>query len=383
MVPARGVHTRAQITTCKTLTLKRPSSSRKWVRAHTASCFDLTLGFGLRDCLRPTARSWLIPCVKALLLVLAVCVCACERADKTPKPAPPPTPTKPDPIQQARDEFELLPAVYSVGTHKLYSRGDFMPDGNTEAAFDQGDFIGRLRTLFGARDGDEYVFRHKKTGYVITAYSGNSGPSYGGGARYPGALPPANEKALFKASLEHPDDGAAEARRKADPVLAKGSPIDHVTRDHPLDMHELQTYMKHVEDADAGPELAAAVARLDALISAVPPADWETTYFYDEGPSVVHVGAKHGVSFDDELPADQAFEFLAKAAESPAPTGSEADTDLISYYLANKDKLADERPRVVAAYSRFVAAAKSSPKDTRDILLQEARDLGKELGVKP
>lgn len=326
--------------------------------------------------------------MKVALILLALC--ACERADSSvKKQPPPPTPAKPDPIKQAHDDFELLPADYAVGTHLLYSRGDFMADPASEAAFDQGDFIGRLRTLFGAREGDEYVFRHKATGYVITAYYGNSGPAYGGGARYQGALPPADPEALFKAGLEHHDDPAAEARRKADPVLAKGSPVERASPSRPLDVREMHIYLKHMEDADAGPELAGAVARLDALIAAVPPADWETTYFYDEGPAVLHVGAKAGESFDDELPTAQGFEFLATQAEHADPDvrdehGArpyEADSDLIGFYLANRDELADERPRVIAAFHRFVAEVKTQPADARSILMVQTRDFAKQLGV--
>ena len=105
-----------------------------------------------------------------------VALCACERAEPTPAPEP-----NPDPVQQARAEFELVPGDLAGGTHKLYSRGDFAPGLSIEQQFDEGDFIGRLRTLFGAREGDDYVFRHKQTGYIVTAYSGDSGPSYGGG----------------------------------------------------------------------------------------------------------------------------------------------------------------------------------------------------------
>lgn len=314
--------------------------------------------------------------MKVALILLALC--ACERADSSVKHQPPPTPTKPDPIQQARDEFELLPADYAVGTHKLYSRGEFMPDADPDEAFDEGDFIGRLRTLFGARDGDEYVFRHKKTGYVITAYCGDSGPAFGGGARYQGALPPADPKALFKAALEHHDDPAAEARRKADPVLAKGSPIERGSANRPLDLRELHVYLRHMEDADAGPELAGAVARLDALIAAVPPADWEKTFFYEDGAVVMHVGAKAGQSFGDELPSEQGFEFLAKQAEIQDPhahdaSGDGADANLIDFYVAHEDELADQRPRVVVAFHRFVAGAKSQPADVRSIMQEQAR----------
>lgn len=330
-------------------------------------------GSSSRKRLRPGGRSWLLPIVKVALILLALC--ACERADSSAKKQPPrPTPTKPDPIKQAHDEFELLPADYAVGTHKLYSRGEFMPDADPEAAFDEGDFVGRLRTLFGARDGDQYVLRHKQTGYVITAYSGDSGPAYGGGARYPGALPPADPKALIAAAMHAPNDPAVEARKKADPILANGSPIDHTSK--ALDLHAMNIYLKHLDDAEAGPALASAVARLDALLSAVPPADWEKTYFYDEGPVVMHVGAKAGHSFADDLPTAEGFEFLAKEAASGEYPANEW---LVIYYLAHKDELADQRKAVEVAYKRLVAAAQHADPDERAELLEETRDLGKQL----
>jgi hypothetical protein len=314
--------------------------------------------------------------VKVVLVLLALC--ACERADSPKKQAPPPpTPTKPDPIHEARDEFELIPQDYAVGTHKLYARGEFMPDADPETQFDEGDFIGRLRALFGARAGDEYVLRHKQTGYVITAYSGNSGPTYGGGARYPGALPPPDPKALFAAGFQADPDPAVEARKRADPVLANGNPFAHPSPDHPLDLSAMNTYMKHLDDAEAGPELAAVVARLDALVSAVPPVDWDTTYFYEDGPSVIHVGVSHGESFSDEVPAAEGFEFLANQ-----PASWRADSNLLEYYLANKDALAADKPRAITAYQRFVGEAKSEEPGMRKILLGQARDVAKQLGVR-
>jgi hypothetical protein len=320
--------------------------------------------------------------VKVVLLLVALV--ACERADSgAKKPPPPPAPVKPDPIKQARDEFELIPADYSVGTHKLYSRGDFLPrDTDLEQQFDEGDFIGRLRTLFGAQPGDEYVLRHKATGYVITAYSGNSGPSFGGGARYQGALPPPDPKALMQAAFTKVDDPAVAARKAADPVLAKGAQTS-------TDGSDIQSYARHLSDAEAGPELKAAVVRLNALLDAVPPADWEKTMFYDEAPGVYRIGAKGGHSFNVELPAADAFAFLAKDAESRDPKEHDelggipfdADSAVLSFYTEHEDELRDQRPRALAAYKRLIAEAKSYTGDLRETVLDEARDYAAKLHV--
>jgi hypothetical protein len=319
--------------------------------------------------------------VKAVLLLLALA--ACERAGSTAKKPPPPTPVKPDPIQQARAEFELLPADYAVGTHELYSRGDFMPgDADLEQQFDEGDFIGRLRTLFGATADDEYVFRHKATGYVITAYAGKSGPSFGGGARYQGALPPPDPKALMKAAFDKPEDPAVAARKAADPLLANGSPT-------PRDYRDIQEYSRHLADAEAGPELAGAIKRLNALLDAVPPADWQTTRFYDEGPGVYRIGAKNGESFNEELPASDAFNWLAKDAESRDPKERDvlggipfdADSAVLMFYSEHAGELRDQRPRALAAYQRLLTEAKSYTGDLRKSLLDEAREYAGKLHV--
>ena len=319
--------------------------------------------------------------MKAVLLLLALA--ACERAGSTSKKPPPPAPVKPDPIQQARAEFELLPADYAVGTHKLYSRGDFMPaDADLEQQFDEGDFIGRLRTLFGATADDEYVFRHKSTGYVITAYAGKSGPSFGGGARYQGALPAPDPKALMQAAFDKADDPAVAARKAADPLLAKGSPT-------PRDYRDIQEYSRHLADAEAGPELAGAIKRLNALIDVVPPADWQTTMFYDEAPGVYRIGAKNGHSFNEELPASDAFSWLIKDAESRDPKERDelggipfdADSAVLVFYSEHADELRDQRPRALAAYQRLLTEAKSYTGDLRNSLLDEAREYAGKLHV--
>jgi hypothetical protein len=307
-----------------------------------------------------------------------------RRLDRQEVAAAAATPVKPDPIKQAHDEFELLPADYAVGTHKLYSRGDLMPAGSElDDQLDEGDFIGHLRTLFGAREGDEYVFRHKPTGFIITAYSGNSGPSFGGGPRYQGALPPADPKALMQAAMSQPQDPAAAARRAADPVLARAA------SSAPRDYQELQEISRHMADADAGPELAAAVRRLEALIDAVPPADWEKTMFYDEAPGVYRIGAKGGHSFNVELPAADAFAWLVKDAESRDPAQRDelggipfdADSAVLMFCTEHEDELRDQRPRALAAYKRLLAEAKSYTGDLRETLLGEAREYAGKLHV--
>jgi hypothetical protein len=280
--------------------------------------------------------------VKAALLLLALTACEhAETADKKQPPAPP----KPDPVQQARAEFELLPADSAAGTSKLYSRGVFMPDAGLADEMDEGDFIGRLRTLFGPRDGDDYVLRHKKTGLIITAYCGDSGPSYGG----------------------TPDEVGRDARMKADPML-KGE-LPPMT-----DVKQYRIYERHLDDAIAGPERGAVIARLDALVSLVPPADWSTVKYYEDGPTVYRVGAKGGHSFEEDLPPAESLDFLLHAAETDDRDGL-ADEAVLAYYAEHKDELSGEKPRVVASYRRFLAAANKADSQMRSVMLDEARNL--------
>lgn len=287
--------------------------------------------------------------MKRALLVL-IALAACEHADRaTPPPAPPP-PVKLDPVHQARAEFEVVSPDLAAGTSKVYSRSDFLPDASIEDQFDEGDFLGRMIALFGPRADHEWVLRHKKTGLIVTAYAGKSGPAYG-------------------AAL-HLEDPAVSQRKAADPLLAK-PPMDGK---QPLDWKAMRTYAKHLADAEAGPELAGAIGRLDALVSQVSPADWEMTEFYDEEPGVYHIGAKGGESFNEALPTAEALEFLLHAAEAKDADAS-ADEAVLLFYSSHKDELAAAKPRVLASYRRFVAAANRAEPDLHAAMLDEAREL--------
>ena len=286
---------------------------------------------------------------RALLLLVLL---ACERATQPPPPPPPPAPPKPDPIRQARDEFELLSPAAAAGTSKIYARGDLLPKATVQQQFDEGDFLGRLITLFGPRDDHMWVLRHKKTGQIITAYAGASGPAYGG--------------------VLHLDDPAVAARTAADPWIAKPAG-GAIASDDTWESMRIQAL--HLEDAQAGPELATVAHRLDALVSQVAPADWELTRYYAEEPAVVHIGAKGGHSFNDELPPADALAFLLDiAARNDAAGGGMYEPALV-YYAAHKAELADQKPRVLAAYRRYVAAAKRASPGLRSEMLAEARQL--------
>ena len=167
------------------------------------------------------------------------------------------------------------------------------------------------------------------------------------------------------------DEAAAAARKAADPMLAKPMPTG--------DELAFQEYQRHLADAEGGPELRAVVARLEALVEAVPPAEWETTYVEDSPPTAYRIGVKSGHSFKIELPLGDTFEALAKDAESADPHFGRAD--VIDYFVDHRDGLAAERPAVLAVYDRMLAAAKTS--DDRDMLLDQAREYARKLHVPP
>src|SRR5687767_10319006 len=67
---------------------------------------------------------------------------------------------------------------------KLFSRSDVNPALDMRDALDLGAFLGRLWAHFGpakpSDDGFTYYLRDRETGIAFSAYSGASGPSYGG-----------------------------------------------------------------------------------------------------------------------------------------------------------------------------------------------------------
>ncbi len=187
----------------------------------------------------------------------------------------------------------------------------------------EGDFIGRLRALFGPAPDDEYALRHRQSGLVVTAYSAQSGPSYGGA-------------------------GA---------------------------------------EMDAGPVFAGAVARLDQLVSAVKPVDWEAIRYFEDAPSVLRVGARAGVGFEEELAPPEGLRYLLGQADAPAGDGFTENEHVVDYYVAHSAEdgsLAAQLPRVQAAWFRSVAIAQQQErKELRDLLLKDAAGAAKTLGIDP
>ncbi len=273
----------------------------------------------------------------------------------------------------------MIAQDYRAGTSKLYSRGDFLASPYGHEAFDTGDFIGRLRTLYGPQPGNEYVLRHKATGFVVTAYSGASGPSFGGGPRYFGALPAPDHLSMLPPAS---DPAAILARRAADPVIAAGDPSQELAT-RPADAalgKRIATYNRHMADADAPVGMPPIVARLDALLESVPPADWEETGYDEDSVTVSRAGAAGGHSFAQELAPAQAIEFLLAEAEHEhldpeVPLAWSANLHALYYFQPHADELASYQPRVRDVWQRFATTVKARPASERTLLADALRDL--------
>ena len=176
-----------------------------------------------------------------------------------------------DAKKSARSEFELLTSGSAIGTSKLYSLGDFLPL-DDRRAFDGALFMSKLDALFGKTDGDQFVLRHKKSDFVITAYVEQSGPSFGGAPKFADAQKERGPKEVFEQIFV--DAQARVARAKADPILAAGNPVNWADYDVlKMDPAEVKTlrekehvFMKHMLDVHAPPGVAEVVMRLFNLL---------------------------------------------------------------------------------------------------------------------
>ncbi len=301
------------------------------------------------------------------------------RVEDLAMPAPP-SPV-PNAAQIAREEFEVLDDT-SAGGYKLYSRGDFLPKDDPRAMSD-GDFFGRLRALFGpSRRGNEYVLRHRASGAVISAYSAQSGPSYGGGATL------GDDDVDMVA-----EDQAREQRIAADPILARGRPVDWSVHDpQQLPREEVDrlraiehAWNRRMADALAPPTAGTAVRRLDALISSVDPVDWESLRYWADDPSVYRVGARDGQPFEETLRGAAAFRALVAAATHTGPAIDDVDGDadpdarvveLWAYEADHGRPLEAERAEARAAWQRWATRLRGTD-DARAI------ELAEKLGIDP
>lgn len=269
----------------------------------------------------------------------------------------------------ARAEFDLVTPDLFDPTVAMYPRSDFLPLGESDKLnFDEGDFLGRGRTLFGppnvpAKDG--YVLRHKRTGMIVTLFVVGERGWYGAVPRNQGLI--TDERfAAWNALLA------------ADPILAKGPPT---MSDFPDETSKAfwdadRVYHRRLDDVSAGQAIAEAVARLDALMSAIKPAAWETTLYDRKGMDVVHVGARDGASFRESLADVPAIDWLLAHANTTTDRDQQEEYDsAVLALLRDSPELVGYRERARPSLVRFeAAAAAETDVDLRERLQQEARE---------
>jgi len=299
---------------------------------------------------------------------------------------------------EARAEFELVSQDFVTGTSKCYSRGDLLPLGDRKA-MSEGDFIGRLRALFGPVPGDEYVLRDRATGAIVTAYSMQSGPSYGCGPVLAKGAKPLSAREGFAAMYE--GSAARKKRLDADPVIAKGASVDWSKIDlrsaSPTEVTALRakehTWFNHFEDVAAPPAAAAAIARLDALVERVRPADFEATRYYADTATVYQVGASGGVAFEHDLGPEPGLARLLDADEgkrrpvvvsSGDPFGPGGVVlDFWRDQASHGHPLPGLLPRVRKAWFRHAEWVRTEIPSIRRVFLGPAQDDAKTLGIDP
>ncbi len=308
-------------------------------------------------------------------VLIFVGLAACELATAPPAPHPP----APDPVRDAQQRFEPIDPAFAVGANAVYARGDLLGDDSAALAHDSGDFVGRLRTLFGPTPGNVYVLREKATGFVISAPAGHREPSFGGGLRFNGPMPPPDPDGYLDRWLDNLKAG--DERITADPQHIAGPPPVAAKRDY-------AGYQRHLSDLRGPPGFSDTVTRLDALIEAVPPADWDGVESNDDDDAgvVMHVGVKHGASFAIELAAADAMTHLLEVANGPRIADTDfafkRDQRVLDYYMAHRKELARFAPVVRAVWDRFARDA-TSANQLRAVLLVEAQVAAEALELPP
>ena len=203
-------------------------------------------------------------------------------------------------IEPRLEDFERLTDDFAMGSSKLASRKETLSitDARDLSWMDDGDFLARLWARFGAPSGARgfsYVFRHQPTGIVFTAYSGASGPSYGGGRVDAGALVPMTFMEAHAAMRARAGQGA------------------------PTGFHEV-------------------LAAFEALLAQTPLLDCERIAKSEDG--LYRFGARGGKSFSQKLTSDEAILVWLADAEAadrePLRTG---ETEALE--LARRGWLAD------------------------------------------
>jgi hypothetical protein len=191
-------------------------------------------------------------------------------------------------VTTAKD-FERLPPDAGRGTSKLFARSDLWAAPDPERAYSEGDFVGRLITLFGKPDADGgFVLRHAPSGLVVTAYSAANGPTYGGFARALASMQ------HTRADLEKMKDEWAALDVKLVASLGTGELPS-------LDMLESRKALwRRLAEMSAPEGYADVVEALEGILEETPLADYER--IDDTGDLGPHrVGVRDGKPFVEKL----------------------------------------------------------------------------------
>jgi hypothetical protein len=162
-----------------------------------------------------------------------------------------------------------------------------------------------------------------------------------------------------------------------DPILSRGLPdADLGKRDYKAYRTKWLAYTHRMGDVMAGPELAGVIARLDGLMSAVTPVDWEKTFLYEDAMTVEHIGVADGESFAEDLDVSDGLVWLLDdAARAKPELRGWRYSAAASYYVAHKDELADAKPPLREVLRRFEAAIEQTPDaDDREFLRERLDD---------
>jgi hypothetical protein len=232
-------------------------------------------------------------------------------------------------------------------------------------------------TLFGVPDpGGEFVLRHRASGAVITAYSAQSGPSYGGGGGDIPAHIRHQELRATPAIIALEDEARDIAIRCYDLKRSKAERARLHARRREL--------TRRISEHCDPPGYWAAVERLEKLIAAAPPSDYST--IDESGDSGVRrVGVRDGQPFDELFSLAETMELYLDriAAATSADEASFAAITLFhQLHRAPSAQRSTWTPRVREAWLRLLELVEEHGKpDELSSLCELLYDFAGRLGV--
>jgi hypothetical protein len=236
-----------------------------------------------------------------------------------------------------RDDFVRVGPEQGRGTTRLFARSELWDFPDPERARSEGDFLGRLVSLFGAPDGDGFVLRHEPTALIVTAYAIESGPAYGGHH--------AEERADELVRVED-EWGANEVQ-----LLATAE-----TGEMPsLALLETRMKLRRRLLVLRAPRYAPVVEALETLIQAAPLTDYaRIDDSGDAGPQ--RVGVEGGAPFRRRLePSEALTHYLARLGA--VARDADPATAFVAARLFSAFRSADEvarRPAVLDAWKALL-----------------------------